>query len=135
MSCEPRGPSTGARLRGRPPFVWRRMKRAVATVLDLNGPRVECLGFDRTCRGPRLPVRVHPDPLPSVKAELSASAVVSTAVAADTVSITIMEAIDNVFIAAVPGHSTPVSATRFYGGASPPASRWPSPLPSSRTGS
>lgn len=41
--------------------------------------------------------------LPLVKAGLSASAVVSTAVAADTVSITIMEAIDNVFIAAVPG--------------------------------
>jgi hypothetical protein len=38
-----------------------------------------------------------------VRAGLSAGAVVSTAVAADTVSITIMEAIDNAFVAAVPG--------------------------------
>ena len=41
--------------------------------------------------------------IPLVKAGLAAGAVVSTAVAADTISITIMEAIDNAFVAAVPG--------------------------------
>jgi hypothetical protein len=41
--------------------------------------------------------------IPLVKGGLAASAVISTAVAADTVSITIMEAIDNVFVALVPG--------------------------------
>jgi hypothetical protein len=41
--------------------------------------------------------------LPLIKGGLAASAVISTAVAADTVSITIMEAIDNVFVVLVPG--------------------------------
>lgn len=41
--------------------------------------------------------------LPLVRAGLAAGAVVSTALAADTVSITIMEAIDNVTVALVPG--------------------------------
>jgi len=41
--------------------------------------------------------------LPLVRAGLAAGAVVSSALAADTVSITIMEVIDNVFVAAVPG--------------------------------
>lgn len=41
--------------------------------------------------------------LPLVRAGLAAGAVVSTALAADTVSITIMEAIDNAFVAVVPG--------------------------------
>lgn len=41
--------------------------------------------------------------MPLVRAGLAAGAVVSTALAADTVSITIMEAIDNVFVALVPG--------------------------------
>jgi len=41
--------------------------------------------------------------LPLVKAGLAAGAVVSTALAADTVSITIMEAIDNVFVVLIPG--------------------------------
>lgn len=41
--------------------------------------------------------------IPLVKAGLAAGAVVSTALAADTVSITIMEVIDNAFVAAVPG--------------------------------
>jgi Domain of unknown function (DUF4396) len=40
---------------------------------------------------------------PLVKAGLGASAVISTALAADTLSITIMEAIDNAFTASVPG--------------------------------
>lgn len=40
---------------------------------------------------------------PLVKAGLGARAVISTALAADTVSITIMEAIDNAFVVAVPG--------------------------------
>jgi hypothetical protein len=40
---------------------------------------------------------------PLVKAGLSASVVISTALAADTVSITIMEVIDNAFVIAVPG--------------------------------
>ena len=40
---------------------------------------------------------------PLIKAGLSASVVVSTALAADTVSITIMEVIDNAFVLAVPG--------------------------------
>jgi Domain of unknown function (DUF4396) len=41
--------------------------------------------------------------LPLVKAGLAAGVVVSTALAADTVSITIMEVIDNAFVAIVPG--------------------------------
>jgi hypothetical protein len=41
--------------------------------------------------------------LPLIRAGLAAGAIVSTALAADTVSITIMEAIDNVFVALVPG--------------------------------
>jgi hypothetical protein len=40
---------------------------------------------------------------PLVKAGLGAGAVISTALAADTVSITIMEVIDNAFVLAVPG--------------------------------
>jgi hypothetical protein len=40
---------------------------------------------------------------PLVKAGLGAGAVISTALAADTVSITIMEAIDNAFVVVVPG--------------------------------
>jgi hypothetical protein len=39
---------------------------------------------------------------PLIKAGLGAGAVISTALAADTVSITIMEAIDNAFVIAVP---------------------------------
>jgi hypothetical protein len=38
-----------------------------------------------------------------VRAGLGAAAVISTALAADTVSITIMEVIDNAFVVAVPG--------------------------------
>ena len=41
--------------------------------------------------------------IPLVRGGLAAGAVISTAVAADTVSITIMEAIDNAFVALVPG--------------------------------
>ncbi len=41
--------------------------------------------------------------LPLVRAGLAAGVVVFTALAADTVSITIMEAIDNAFVALVPG--------------------------------
>jgi hypothetical protein len=41
--------------------------------------------------------------IPLVKGGLGAVAVISTAVAADTVSITIMEAVDNAFVALVPG--------------------------------
>jgi hypothetical protein len=41
--------------------------------------------------------------LPLVRAGLAAGAVVTTAFAADTISITIMEAIDNAFVALVPG--------------------------------
>jgi Domain of unknown function (DUF4396) len=41
--------------------------------------------------------------LPLVRAGLTAGAVVSTALAADTVSITIMEVIDNVTVVLVPG--------------------------------
>jgi hypothetical protein len=41
--------------------------------------------------------------LPLVRAGLAAGVVVSTALAADTVSITIMEVIDNVFVFFVPG--------------------------------
>ncbi|MGH2956325.1 MAG: DUF4396 domain-containing protein [Solirubrobacterales bacterium] len=41
--------------------------------------------------------------VPLVKAGLPAGAIVSTALAADTVSITIMEVIDNAFVALVPG--------------------------------
>jgi Domain of unknown function (DUF4396) len=40
---------------------------------------------------------------PLVKAGLSAGVVISTALAADTISITIMEIIDNAFVLAVPG--------------------------------
>jgi hypothetical protein len=41
--------------------------------------------------------------LPLVKAGLAVGIVVSTALAADTVSITIMEFVDNAFVVAVPG--------------------------------
>jgi hypothetical protein len=41
--------------------------------------------------------------MPLVKAGLAAGVVISTALAADTVSITIMEIIDNTFVALVPG--------------------------------
>jgi Domain of unknown function (DUF4396) len=41
--------------------------------------------------------------MPLVKAGLAAGVVVSTALAADTISITIMEVIDNVFVLLVPG--------------------------------
>ena len=41
--------------------------------------------------------------IPLFKSGMAVGAVVSTALAADTVSITIMEAIDNVFVAIVPG--------------------------------
>jgi hypothetical protein len=41
--------------------------------------------------------------LPLVRAGLAAGVVVSTALAADTISITIMEIIDNVFVVLVPG--------------------------------
>lgn len=40
---------------------------------------------------------------PLVQAGMAAGAVISTALAADTVSITIMEVIDNVFVVLVPG--------------------------------
>jgi hypothetical protein len=40
---------------------------------------------------------------PLVKAGLSAGVVISTALVADTVSITIMEVIDNAFVLAIPG--------------------------------
>lgn len=40
---------------------------------------------------------------PLVRAGLGAGAVISTALAADTVSITVMEVIDNAFVVAVPG--------------------------------
>jgi hypothetical protein len=41
--------------------------------------------------------------IPLVRAGLAAGVVVSTALAADTISITIMEVIDNAFVALVPG--------------------------------
>jgi Domain of unknown function (DUF4396) len=41
--------------------------------------------------------------LPLVRAGLAAGVVVSTALAADTISITIMEAIDNLFVVLIPG--------------------------------
>jgi hypothetical protein len=41
--------------------------------------------------------------LPLVRAHLTLAVVVTTALAADTVSITIMEAIDNAFVLLVPG--------------------------------
>jgi hypothetical protein len=41
--------------------------------------------------------------LPLVRASLPAGAIVSTALASDTISITIMEVIDNLFVIAVPG--------------------------------
>jgi uncharacterized protein DUF4396 len=41
--------------------------------------------------------------LPLVRAGLGAGAIVSTAIASDTISITIMEVIDNLFVIVVPG--------------------------------
>ena len=41
--------------------------------------------------------------MPLVRAGLAAGVIVSTALAADTISITIMEVIDNVFVAVIPG--------------------------------
>ena len=47
--------------------------------------------------------------LPLVRAGLSAGAIASTAIASDTISITIMEVIDNLFVILVPGRWTPAS--------------------------
>jgi hypothetical protein len=41
--------------------------------------------------------------MPLIRAGLAAGAIVSTALAADTISITIMEVIDNLFIILIPG--------------------------------
>jgi hypothetical protein len=41
--------------------------------------------------------------MPLIRAGLAAGVIVSTALAADTISITIMEIIDNVFVALIPG--------------------------------
>jgi Domain of unknown function (DUF4396) len=41
--------------------------------------------------------------MPLIRARLAVAVIISTALAADTVSITIMEAVDNVFVAVVPG--------------------------------
>ena len=41
--------------------------------------------------------------LPLIRAQLAVATIITTALAADTVSVTIMEAIDNGFIAVVPG--------------------------------
>jgi hypothetical protein len=41
--------------------------------------------------------------LPLIRAGLAAAAIVTTALAADTVSIAVMEAIDNLFVLLVPG--------------------------------
>jgi hypothetical protein len=41
--------------------------------------------------------------MPLIRARLAVGTIIATALAADTVSITIMEAIDNVFVALVPG--------------------------------
>jgi len=41
--------------------------------------------------------------LPLIRARLAVGVIIATALAADTVSITIMEAIDNAFVALVPG--------------------------------
>ncbi|HET8592411.1 MAG TPA: DUF305 domain-containing protein [Solirubrobacterales bacterium] len=41
--------------------------------------------------------------LPLIRAGLAAATIVTTALAADTISITIMEAVDNLFIAVIPG--------------------------------
>jgi Domain of unknown function (DUF4396) len=41
--------------------------------------------------------------LPLVRAGLAAGAIISTAIASDTISITIMEVIDNLFVIVVPG--------------------------------
>ena len=41
--------------------------------------------------------------LPLVRAGLAAGAIVSTALASDTISITIMEVIDNLFVILIPG--------------------------------
>jgi Domain of unknown function (DUF4396) len=41
--------------------------------------------------------------LPLIRAQLAVGVIITTALAADTVSITIMEAIDNAFVALVPG--------------------------------
>jgi hypothetical protein len=55
--------------------------------------------------------------VPLVRAGLAAGAVVSTALAADTVSITIMEAIDNLAVVAIPGAvDAGLDDPLFYGG-------------------
>jgi hypothetical protein len=41
--------------------------------------------------------------MPLIQARLAVAVIITTALAADTVSITIMEAIDNAFVALVPG--------------------------------
>jgi hypothetical protein len=54
--------------------------------------------------------------VPLVRAGLAASVVVSTALAADTVSITIMEAIDNLFVVLIPNAmDAGLTDALFYG--------------------
>jgi hypothetical protein len=61
------------------------------------------LGHPRTRGGPRLRFGFALTAVPLVRAGLVAGVVISTALAADTISITIMEVIDNVTVAVWPG--------------------------------
>jgi formate/nitrite transporter FocA (FNT family) len=54
--------------------------------------------------------------MPLIRADLAAGVVVSTALAADTVSITIMEAIDNLTVVLIPNAvDAGLTDARFYG--------------------
>ena len=70
---------------------------AIATVLDWgNGAQIALAIFLAYLFGFTLTAR------PLIKAGLGAGAVISTALAVDTLSITIMEVIDNLFVVAIP---------------------------------
>ena len=71
--------------------------------------------------------------VPLVRAGLAPGAVVSTALAADTISITIMELIDNLTVILIPSAMEAGSTTRSSTAASPPGSRSPIRSPSGRT--
>ncbi len=66
--------------------------------------------------------------LPLLRAGLALSAVVPIALASDTLSIAVMELVDNGVMLAVPGAMEAGLGSLLFWGACP--SRWPSPVPS-----
>jgi Domain of unknown function (DUF4396) len=65
--------------------------------------------------------------IPLARSGMTVAAIVAIALAADTVSIAIMEAIDNGFVLAVPGSIKPDWAMPWFGGRYWEGSPWRSP--------